>query len=341
MQANWIGRSEGVEIDFRLEGNDEVLPCFTTRPDTIYGVTYMVLAPEHPLVERLATGEKKEEIRRFVEKSRKENLASRTHLEEEKEGVFIGSYVINPVNGERVPLWIANYALMGYGTGAVMAVPAHDQRDFEFAKKYNLPVKIVIQNPEKTLTLDSLEAAYIDEGVQVDSGPFDGLPNREAIEKIAGYLEEKGVGRKRVTYRLRDWLISRQRYWGAPIPIIYCSDCGTVPVPEDDLPVRLPEKVDFRPQGRSPLAGVPDFVATSCPRCSRPARRETDTIAQWLCSCWYYLRYLSPRDEDRPFDTDLVNRWLPVDQYIGGVEQWNMLSCISFIPVLLPKFSTI
>jgi len=320
MQANWIGRSEGVEIDFRLEGNDEVLPCFTTRPDTIYGVTYMVLAPEHPLVERLAPEEKKEEIRRFVEKSRKENLASRTHLEEEKEGVFIGSYVINPVNGERIPLWIANYALMGYGTGAVMAVPAHDQRDFEFAKKYNLPVKIVIQNPEKTLTLDSLEAAYVEEGVQVGSGPFDGLPNREAIEKIAGYLEEKGVGRKRITYRLRDWLISRQRYWGAPIPIIYCSDCGTVPVPEDDLPVRLPEKVDFRPQGRSPLAGVPEFVDTSCPRCSRPARREMDTIAQWLCSCWYYLRYLSPRDEDRPFDTDLVNRWLPVDQYIGGVE---------------------
>ena len=201
-----------------------------------------------------------------------------------------------------------------------MAVPAHDQRDFEFAKKYNLPVKLVIRNPGKSPAPDSLEAAYVDEGVQVNSGPFDGLPNREAIEKIAGYLEEKGLGRRRVTYRLRDWLISRQRYWGAPIPIIYCPDCGTVPVPEKDLPVRLPEEVDFQPQGRSPLAGVPEFVNTSYPRCARPAHRETDTIAQWLCSCWYYLRYLSPRDEEKPFDPALVNRWLPVDQYIGGVE---------------------
>ncbi len=320
MQANWIGRSEGVEIDFRLEGSDEILPCFTTRPDTVYGVTYMVLAPGHPLVERLAQGEKKEEIRRFVEKCKKESLASRTHLEVEKEGIFTGIRVINPVNGEKVPLWIANYALMEYGTGAVMAVPAHDQRDFEFAQKYNLPVKIVIQNPEKTLTFDSLEAAYIEEGIQANSGPFDGLPNREAVEKLAGYLEEKKIGRRRVTYRLRDWLVSRQRYWGAPIPIVYCSHCGTVPVPAEDLPVSLPEKVDFQPQGRSPLAGVPEFVDTSCPRCSRPAHRETDTIAQWLCSCWYYLRYLSPRDEEKPFDTALVNRWLPVDQYIGGVE---------------------
>lgn len=319
MQANWIGRSEGVEIDFRLEGNGEVLPCFTTRPDTIYGVTYMVLAPEHYLVEKLAQGKKKEEIRRFVERSKKE-LVSRAHLEEEKEGIFTGSQVINPVNGEKVPLWIANYALMEYGTGAVMAVPAHDQRDFEFAKKYNLPIKLVIQNPAKTLALESLEQAYVDEGIQVDSGPFDGLPNREAIERIADYLEEKRIGRRRVTYRLRDWLISRQRYWGAPIPIIYCSDCGTVPVPEGDLPVRLPEEVDFQPQGRSPLDGVPEFVNTSCPRCARPAQRETDTVAQWLCSCWYYLRYLSPHNEDRPFDTTLVNRWLPVDQYIGGVE---------------------
>ncbi len=320
MQENWIGRSEGVEIDFRLEDNDEVLPCFTTRPDTIYGVTYMVLAPEHPLVERLAQGEKKDELRRFVERQKQEKLASRSRTEEEKEGVFTGSYVINPVNGEKVPLWTANYALMEYGTGAVMAVPAHDQRDFEFAKKYNLPVKLVIRNPEKNPALDSLEAAYVDEGVQVNSGPFDGLPNREAIEKIAGYLEEKGIGRRRVTYRLRDWLISRQRYWGAPIPIIYCPDCGTVPVPEKDLPVRLPKEVDFQPQGRSPLAGVPEFVNTSCPRCARPAHRETDTIAQWLCSCWYYLRYLSPRDEEKAFDPARVNRWLPVDQYIGGVE---------------------
>ncbi|MCD5401986.1 leucine--tRNA ligase, partial [candidate division NPL-UPA2 bacterium] len=318
MQANWIGRSEGVEIDFRLEDNGKVLPCFTTRPDTIYGVTYMVLAPQHPLVERLAQGKRKEEFRRFLEKSRKESWSAR--LEEEKEGIFTGSYVINPVNGERVPLWIANYALMEYGTGAVMAVPAHDQRDFEFAKKYNLPLKIVIQNPAQTLTPESLKEAYVDEGIQVNSGPFDGLPNREARERIARYLEEKGIGRWQVTYRLRDWLISRQRYWGAPIPIIYCSHCGTLPVPEEDLPVRLPQEVDFQPRGGSPLTGVPEFVNTSCPRCARPAQRETDTIAQWLCSCWYYLRYLSPHDEERPFDTALVNRWLPVDQYIGGVE---------------------
>jgi len=320
MQANWIGRSEGVEIDFRLEGDGELLPCFTTRPDTLYGVTYLVLAPGHPLVERLAQGEKKADIRSFLEKNKKESLASRSYPEEEKEGIFTGSYVINPVNGERIPLWIANYALMEYGTGAVMAVPAHDQRDFEFAQKYKLPIKLVIQNPEKTLQLDSLEAAYVDEGVQVSSGPFDGLPNREAMEKIADYLEEKGSGRKRVAYRLRDWLVSRQRYWGAPIPIVYCPECGIVPVPEEDLPVRLPEKVDFRPRGRSPLAGVSEFVNSSCPRCARPAQRETDTIAQWLCSCWYYLRYLSPQDDNRPFDSALVNRWLPVDQYIGGVE---------------------
>ncbi|MCD5391116.1 leucine--tRNA ligase, partial [candidate division NPL-UPA2 bacterium] len=221
-------------------------------------------------------------------------------------------------------LWIANYALMEYGTGAVMAVPAHDQRDFEFARKYSLPIKIVIQNPEAPLAVDSMEAAYIEDGVQINSGQFNGLPNQEAMEKIADYLEEKGLGRRRVAYRLRDWLISRQRYWGAPIPIIYCEDCGTVPVPEDELPVKLPEKVEFKPKGQSkgqsPLSQVKAFVNTSCPRCGRAARRETDTIAQWLCSCWYFLRYLSPRDERRPFDPQLVNGWLPVDQYIGGVE---------------------
>ncbi|MCD5397538.1 leucine--tRNA ligase [candidate division NPL-UPA2 bacterium] len=320
MQANWIGRSQGVEIDFRREDNEEILPCFTTRPDTLYGVTYLVLAPQHPLAEKLAQGKGKEALRRFLEKSQEESLASRAHSEREKEGIFTGSYVLNPVNGEKIPLWVANYALMEYGTGAVMAVPAHDQRDFEFAKKYNLPLKIVIQNPVQTLTPETLKEAYVEEGIQVNSGPFDGLPNREALKKIADYLEEKGLGRRQVTYRLRDWLISRQRYWGAPIPIISCSDCGTVPAPEEDLPVKLPQEVDFQSQGGSPLDGVSEFVQTSCPCCHRPAKRETDTIAQWLCSCWYYLRYLSPHDEERPFDTTLVNRWLPVDQYIGGVE---------------------
>ncbi len=320
MQANWIGRSEGVEIYFRREDNEENLPCFTTRSDTIYGVTYVVLAPQHPLAEKLAQEKGKEALRHFLEKSREESLASRAYSEEEKEGIFTGSYVINPVNGENVPLWVANYALMEYGTGAVMAVPAHDQRDFEFAKKYNLPLKIVIQHPAQTLTPESLEEAYVDEGIQANSGPFDGLPNREALKKIADYLEEKGLGRRRVIYRLRDWLISRQRYWGAPIPIIYCAHCGTIPAPEADLPVRLPQEVDFQSQGGSPLDGVSEFVNTLCPRCHRSAQRETDTIAQWLCSCWYYLRYLSPHDEEKPFDTTLVNSWLPVDQYIGGVE---------------------
>jgi len=321
MQANWIGKSEGARIDFGIEGTAETLSVFTTRPDTVFGVTFVCLAPEHPVLERLVKGcPKGSEIEAFISRVRKQKIAERGSLAGEKEGMFIGRYVLNPLSGERVPLWVANYALMEYGTGAVMGVPAHDQRDFEFAKKYGLPIRVVIQPEGKSLDAEKMTEAYVEDGVQVNSGQFSGLPNRVAMERIIEHLERSGKGARQVTYRIRDWLISRQRYWGAPIPIIYCNECGTVAVPEKDLPVLLPERVDFKPSGRSPLADVAEFVNVPCPTCGRPARRETDTIAQWLCSCWYFLRYLSPKEERRPFDRELVDKWLPVDQYIGGVE---------------------
>jgi len=321
MQANWIGKSTGTIIEFALEDTGEPVPCFTTRPDTIFGATYMLLAPEHPLVEKVTAGTEIEgTMRSFVERVRKINRFERTSAQLEKEGLFTGKHVINPVNQERIPLWVANYALMEYGTGAVMAVPTHDQRDFEFAKKYGLPMRIVIQTPDESLSLDTMTEAYVDEGVLVNSGQFDGLHNVEAIEKITDWMEQKGIGHREVHYRLRDWLISRQRYWGAPIPIIYCGDCGMVPVPENDLPVLLPENVDFRLTGESPLARCTEFVNTTCPNCGKSARRETDTMDTFVDSSWYYFRYLSPKDDTHPFDTDLVNAWLPVDQYVGGVE---------------------
>ncbi|MBM4085904.1 MAG: leucine--tRNA ligase, partial [Planctomycetes bacterium] len=321
MQANWIGRSEGARIDFKLAHTGEPLPCFTTRPDTLWGVTFMSLAPEHPIVPALVKGtEHEQKVLDFVAKCRKQKAIDRAAEGAEKEGVFTGRHVINPVNGDKAPLWVANYALMEYGTGAVMAVPAHDQRDFEFAKKYGLAIKVVIQPPGQTLDPAMMPQAYVEDGVQVNSGPFDGQPNREALPRIIRYLEEKKMGAGTVSYRIRDWLISRQRYWGAPIPIVYCGKCGMVPVPVSDLPVRLPDQVEFKPTGKSPLAGVPEFVNTKCPKCAGPAQRETDTIAQWLCSCWYFLRYICPKDDQRPFDRDLVDSWLPVDQYIGGIE---------------------
>ncbi len=321
MQANWIGRSEGVRVDFKVAHTGEPMPIFTTRPDTLWGVTFMSLAAEHPVIPSLVRGaEREKEVMDFVARCRKQKAVERTAEGAPKEGVFTGRHVINPVNGDRVPLWVANYALMEYGTGAVMAVPAHDQRDFEFARKYGLDIKVVIQPPGRTLDPAAMDMAYVEDGVQVNSGPFDGLSNREAMPKIIRYLQDKGMGAGTVGYRLRDWLISRQRYWGAPIPVVYCAACGTVPVPVSDLPVRLPDKVEFKPTGKSPLAGVPEFVNAKCPRCGGPAQRETDTIAQWLCSCWYFLRYLSPKDDRRPFDRALVDKWLPVDQYIGGIE---------------------
>jgi leucyl-tRNA synthetase len=321
MQKNWIGRSEGVRVDFPLVGANQVLSCFTTRVDTIYGATYMVLAAEHPDIERLIEGApNKDAIYSFIERVRSQNIVARACAGIEKEGIFTGRYVINPVNNRQIPLWIANYVLMEYGTGAVMAVPAHDQRDFEFAKKYNLPIEIVIDNPEQPLNAQTMQMAYVDDGIMVNSGPFNGLDNCQAKERIAEFMEEKKIGKRTIHYRLRDWLISRQRYWGAPIPIIYCDKCGQVPVAEKDLPVILPEKVEFKPHGESPLRQVSSFVNTRCPKCKGKAKRETDTMDTFVDSSWYYLRYLSPKDEKRAFDAELVNKWLPVDQYIGGVE---------------------
>lgn len=324
MQKEWIGRSEGARIDFKLEHNGEILPVFTTRPDTLFGVTFMSIAAEHPLVNTLCAGTEQEAaVKEFVQRMSRQASFERGAEGAPKEGVFTGRHVINPVNGDRVPLWVSSYVLMEYGTGAVMAVPAHDQRDFDFARKYDLPVKVVIHPVDGTLDASTMEEAYVEDGVQVNSGPFDGQPNREGMSRIIRWLEEKNYGGATINYRQKDWLISRQRYWGTPIPIIYCDDCGTVPVPEEQLPVRLPDNVDFRPTGKSPLASVDSFVNTTCPKCSKPARRETDTMDTFIDSSWYYFRYLSPRDETRVFDSQRVQHWLPIDQYVGGIEHAN------------------
>ncbi len=329
MQANWIGRSEGARIDFTVEGTGQPLPVFTTRPDTLWGVTFMSLAPEHPLISELVAGTEHEaEVTAFVDRIRRQSAADRSMETTEKEGVFTGRYVINPVNGERVQLWVANYALMEYGTGAVMAVPAHDQRDFEFAKKYRLPIKVVIQpeGRDHPLTADELTEAYVDAGVMINSGPLDGTASPAGIPEVVRYLDENKMGRATINYRIRDWLVSRQRYWGAPIPVVYCDNCGEQVVPDDQLPVKLPptDQVDFRPQGVSPLAAVESWIRTVCPTCGGQARRETDTLAQWLCSCWYYLRFASPVGEGesntQAYRKEDIEQWMPVDQYIGGVE---------------------
>ena len=321
MQENWIGRSEGVRVDFKLEGTGKTLSCFTTRPDTLYGVTFVSLAPEHPMLGELIAGTPHEKaVLDFVERARNQGMVERTAEGTEKEGIFTGKYVINPVNNSIAPLWVANYVLMEYGTGAVMGVPAHDQRDYMFARKYGMPVTVVIMPQGAELNAETMKEAYTENGVQVNSDIFNGMPNTEAMKKIAEYLESQGMGAKIVTYRLRDWLISRQRYWGAPIPILYCETCGTAPVPESQLPVILPEKVEFKPHGMSPLAEVESFINARCPKCGGAARREIDTMDTFVDSSWYFLRYLSPKDDNRPFIAEKVNRWLPVDQYIGGVE---------------------
>ncbi|MFA6079534.1 MAG: leucine--tRNA ligase [Candidatus Omnitrophota bacterium] len=321
MQKNWIGRSDGVEIDFKIEGSEDILKCFTTRIDTIYGATFLALAPEHPLVPKLIKGSKDEAaLLKCVQKMRDESKIERSATDVEKEGIFTGRYVINPVNNEKIPVWIANYILMEYGTGAIMAVPAHDQRDFEFAKKYDLPIRVVIDDPKDPLDAGAMKTSYEAVGVMVNSGQFNGLSSDVSLEKIADHFEEKKLGKRAVQYKLRDWLISRQRYWGAPIPIIYCPKCGIVPVPEKDLPVILPEDVEFRPTGESPLKLSKDFVNTKCPVCGAAATRETDTMDTFVDSSWYYLRYITPHLNDKPFDKETVNKWLPVDQYIGGVE---------------------
>jgi len=321
MQKNWIGRSEGARIKFPIKGGNKTIPVFTTRSDTLYGATYFLLAPEHPLVEEIIIDSPyKDEVQNFIREVSKESTIERISAALEKRGCFTGKYVINPINSEEIPIWIANYVLMEYGTGAVMAVPAHDQRDFEFAKKYNLPIRVVIKPEDKEILSNSIEVPFDEEGIMVNSGEFNGLPSNKALEKIINYLVKQGSGKKEINYRLRDWLISRQRYWGAPIPIIYCSDCGMVTVPEKNLPVLLPEDVDFRPTGMSPLARSESFINTVCPKCGKKAKRETDTMDTFVCSAWYYLRYCSPQIDNAPFDIEELKYWMPVDQYIGGVE---------------------
>ncbi len=320
MQENWIGRSTGTDIVFTVKETGDELRVFTTRPDTLFGVTYMVLAPEHPLLDKLIAGNpQEEEVREFVRQMRRESEITRTSAETEKVGLFTGAHAINPANGEVVPILVGNYVLMSYGTGAVMGVPAHDQRDFLFAQKYNLDIRVVVNSPEKDLTAAPLTEAYEGSGVLVNSGKFDGIPNEDAMKAITDWLVEQGKGKYQVRYRLRDWLISRQRYWGTPIPIIYCDNCGPAAVPEEDLPVMLPVGLSLTGR-RSPLVDSADFLHTKCPRCGGEARRETDTMDTFFCSSWYFMRYADPKQDKAPFSKEKVDYWLPVDQYIGGIE---------------------
>jgi leucyl-tRNA synthetase len=321
MQENWIGRSQGTDIVFTVKETGDRLEVFTTRPDTLFGVTYMVLAPEHPLLAKLIAGSPREqEVKDFVQQIRRETEMSRTSAETEKIGLFTGAHAINPVNGEEIPILVGNYVLMSYGTGAVMGVPSHDQRDFLFAAEYGLPVRVVVNSPEKDLTAAPLQEAYEGPGTMVNSGEFNGLSNTEAQKAITDWLIKRDCGGYRVRYRLRDWLISRQRYWGTPIPIIYCPQCGPVAVPEEDLPVLLPTGINLSGTKQSPLLESEDFVKAGCPQCGGAARRETDTMDTFFCSSWYYLRYADPRQEQAPFSKEEVDYWLPVDQYIGGIE---------------------
>ena len=331
MQTNWIGRSEGAEVTFRSEAGDDIV-VFTTRPDTLWGATFMVLAPEHPLVEKLTTSEYKEAVEAYVQKTSRMSEIERQAEGKEKTGEFIGAYAVNPVNGARIPIWIADYVMMGYGTGAIMAVPWGDQRDFEFARKFGLEIIPVIrpegQNEvDASIDADTATEAYAGPGVVVNSGPLEGIiHNGEkgrkslAIAAALAYLEANGLGQPKVTYRLRDWLISRQRYWGTPIPMVYCDECGIVPEEEENLPVRLPEDVEFMPTGESPLKSHEAFIHTVCPKCGGFAKRETDTMDTFMDSSWYWFRYLSPHKHDAPIDKELAAKWCPVDTYTGGIE---------------------
>jgi leucyl-tRNA synthetase len=324
MQENWIGQSVGARVLFKTETGEE-LPVFTTRPDTLWGATFMVLAPEHPLVEKLTTPEQQAAVKAYQAEAAARSEIERSAEDREKTGVWTGSYAINPVNQERIPIWIADYVLMGYGTGAIMAVPAHDQRDFEFARKFGLPIKLVVQPPQGGVeSAEDLQAAWTGEGVLINSGPLNGIPvgkgPGQSVERAIAWLEEQGLGERQVNYRLRDWLISRQRYWGCPIPVIHCPRCGIVPVPEEDLPVLLPEDVELTGRGGSPLAQLEEWVKVKCPTCGAEARRETDTMDTFICSSWYFLRFSDPRNDREIFRKDLVNAWLPVDQYVGGIE---------------------
>lgn len=347
LQRNWIGRSEGAEVTFplALEGEGLGVRVYTTRPDTLWGATFMVLAPEHPLVDHLTPPDRKSEVDAYVTAAQKESEIERQDTAREKTGVSTGAYAINPVNGKRIPIWIADYVLMTYGTGAIMAVPAHDQRDFEFARKFNLPIKVVVQPIDQQLDADTMSEAWPGEGVMVNSGPIDGAPTDRSAAATIEWLEQSGVGKKAVRYRLRDWLISRQRYWGPPIPMIYCERDGWQPVPEDQLPVRLPMTDNFRPTGtgQSPLAAIPEFVNITCPACGGAARRETDVSDNFLDSAWYFLRYLATEFDDRAWDPARAKKWLPVTHYMGGIEHstlhhlyarfiWKAMFDLGYIP---------
>jgi len=320
MQRNWIGRSTGCEIDFQLENGSGSIRVFTTRQDTLFGATFMSLAPEHPQLAKLVTPEQRPEMDAFLRKVQLQDKENRVGDEAEKEGVFTGSYCLNPVTGRKMPIYAANFVLMDYGTGAVMAVPTHDQRDFEFSRKYDLPLVVVIQPEGEALDPATMVEAWTGPGTMVNSGEFDGLDNEVAKEKIANHLEKQSLGTRSINYRLRDWGVSRQRYWGTPIPVIYCNDCGVVPVPEKDLPVLLPTDITFTGEGGSPLARSESFVTTACPKCGKKARRETDTFDTFVESSWYFARYACPDYTAGPLDKSRVEYWMPVDQYIGGVE---------------------
>ena len=320
IQQNWIGRSEGAELVFEGADGSFSFKVFTTRTDTLYGVTYVVLAPENELVDRITTPENKAAVERYREFTKKQTDIERLSTVREKTGVFTGAYAINPANGEKVPVWIADYVLGGYGTGCVMAVPAHDERDYEFAKKYQLPVKRVINGEEGVE--DALP--FVEYGILTNSAEFSGLKSEDAIKAIVGKLGKQGKGELKINYRLRDWLVSRQRYWGAPIPIIHCEDCGAVPVPEKDLPVELPYNVEFKPDGESPLAKCEEFINVTCPKCGKPARRDPDTLDTFVCSSWYYLRYPDNKNSEEAFNTEWIDKMLPVDKYVGGAEHAAM-----------------
>jgi leucyl-tRNA synthetase len=316
MQKHWIGKSTGAEVTFKVKDSDVNFDVFTTRVDTLHGVTYVVLAPENKLVDAITTEENKTKVEDYKEQSKKQSEIERQSLTREKTGIFTGSYAINPISGKEIPIWVGDYVLATYGTGAVMAVPAHDERDFTFATKFNLPIERVIS----TKNDEEKELPYCEYGVLVNSGEFDGLTTEEAKEKIVEKLASQNLGSQKVNYRLRDWLVSRQRYWGTPIPIVHCDDCGVVPVPENQLPVELPYNVEFTPDGKSPLAKCSEFINTTCPKCGKPAKREADTLDTFVCSSWYYLRYIDNKNSEKPFDSEAVNKLMPVDMYVGGPE---------------------
>ena len=322
LQRNWIGRSYGAEVRFAVEGIDEPVTVFTTRPDTLWGATFFVLAPEHPLAEELVAGTDVEAaLKDFKEEVGRMTEIDRTTMERPKKGLFLEKHATNPVNGERIPIWVADYVLMDYGTGAIMAVPGHDERDFDFARTHGLEVRAVIQPEGQTLVGSEMTEPFPHDGVMVNSGPFDGTPANQSVGKVTEWLERQGLGRHAKNFKLRDWLISRQRYWGTPIPIVHCDDCGEVPVPYEELPLVLPENVDFTPTGdASPLATAEDWVSVPCPKCGKTARRETDTMDTFVDSSWYFHRFVSPHDDTQPFDVELSKAWMPMDQYTGGIE---------------------